>query len=54
MRRVTYHGSSGTYLPVKEKNADALRDTVDQIVGPGHRVSDVWVWDVRDLTGNGP
>lgn len=41
-------------LPVKEKNADALRDTVDQIVGPGHRVSDVWVWDVRDLTGNGP
>jgi hypothetical protein len=37
-------------LPVKEKNADALRDTVDQLVGPGQRVSDVWLWDVRELT----
>ncbi|HEX6969609.1 MAG TPA: hypothetical protein VF174_12480 [Micromonosporaceae bacterium] len=38
-------------LPVGEKNVDALRDTVEQLVGPGQRVSDVWLWDVRHLTG---
>lgn len=37
-------------LPVKQDNAEALRRTVNQLAGPGHRVSDVWVWDVRALT----
>jgi len=37
-------------LPVKHDNANALRHTVDDLVGPGERVSDVWVWDVRTLT----
>ncbi|HEX5595645.1 MAG TPA: hypothetical protein VFX61_06420 [Micromonosporaceae bacterium] len=37
-------------LPARHRNADALRHTVDDLVGPGQRVSDVWLWDVRDLT----
>ncbi|HEX5543132.1 MAG TPA: hypothetical protein VFX60_16490 [Micromonospora sp.] len=38
-------------LPVRQRHADALRHTVDDLVGSGERVSDVWLWDVRDLTG---
>ncbi|MFC4105319.1 hypothetical protein [Micromonospora zhanjiangensis] len=38
-------------LPLKEHNAEALRRTVEQFAGPPQRVSDVWVWDVRALTG---
>ncbi|MEV4760363.1 hypothetical protein AB0J86_35400 [Micromonospora sp. NPDC049559] len=37
-------------LPVREHNADPLRQTVEQLVGPGRPQSDVWIWDVRDLT----
>ncbi|WSA89695.1 hypothetical protein OIE47_04340 [Micromonospora sp. NBC_01796] len=37
-------------LPVREKNAEPLRRTVEQIVGPGRRVDDVWLWDIRTLT----
>ncbi|HEY0698417.1 MAG TPA: hypothetical protein VGD43_11480 [Micromonospora sp.] len=38
-------------LPVNQHNVDALRHTVEQYVGPGRQVADVWVWDVRPLTG---
>lgn len=38
-------------LPVRQDNVEALHRTVDQIVGPARRVDDVWVWDVRPLTG---
>ncbi len=29
-------------------DADDLRSTVDQLVGPGRHVDDVWLWDVAD------
>ncbi|WP_425462319.1 hypothetical protein [Micromonospora pisi] len=38
-------------LPVEERNAEPLRRTVEQVVGPGRRVDDVWLWDIRSLTG---
>ncbi len=38
-------------LPVRQPNVEALRRTVDQIAGPAERMDDVWVWDVRPLTG---
>nr|WP_240033246.1 hypothetical protein [Micromonospora globbae] len=38
-------------LPVGQQNAEPLRRTVEQLVGPGRRELDVWVWDVRALTG---
>jgi hypothetical protein len=34
-------------MPDTAQDADGLRSTVDQIVGPGSHVDDVWVWDVR-------
>ncbi|WP_329111153.1 hypothetical protein OG792_07760 [Micromonospora sp. NBC_01699] len=37
-------------LPVREHHAEPLRRTVEQIVGPGRRVDDVWLWDIRTLT----
>jgi hypothetical protein len=37
-------------LPVSQHNAEPLRRTVEQLVGPGRRELDVWVWDVRTLT----
>ncbi len=30
-------------------NPDALRGTLDRLVGPGLRVDDVWVWDVHTI-----
>ncbi|MEO3777301.1 hypothetical protein ABGB16_10705 [Micromonospora sp. B11E3] len=38
-------------LPVRQHNAEPLRRTVEQLVGPGRRELDVWVWDVRTLSG---
>jgi hypothetical protein len=38
-------------LPVRHPNVDSLRRTVEDLVGPGRQVSDVWMWDVRALTG---
>lgn len=38
-------------LPVQQHNAEALRLTVEQLVGPARQESDVWVWDVRPITG---
>ncbi|MFI7574811.1 hypothetical protein [Micromonospora sp. NPDC049497] len=37
-------------LPVGQHQVEPLRRTVDQLVGPGRRELDVWVWDVRALT----
>jgi hypothetical protein len=37
-------------LPLSQQNAEALRRTVEQLVGPGRQELDVWVWDVRTLT----
>nr|WP_229688615.1 hypothetical protein [Micromonospora yangpuensis] len=37
-------------LPVGQHNAEPLRQTVEQVVGPARRELDVWVWDVRPLT----
>lgn len=37
-------------LPVRQHNVESLRRTVDQIVGPGRQLDDVWLWDVRTLT----
>ena len=37
----------GLILPETATNADALRDVLDRLVGPGRHVQDVWFWDVR-------
>ncbi|MFG1800396.1 hypothetical protein ACGFI4_09510 [Micromonospora carbonacea] len=37
-------------LPVGQHNAEPLRRTVEDLVGPARRELDVWVWDVRTLT----
>ncbi|MET8117985.1 hypothetical protein [Micromonospora sp. NPDC005189] len=38
-------------LPVRQHNAEPLRRTVEELVGPGRQELDVWVWDVRGLAG---
>ncbi|WP_413644521.1 hypothetical protein [Micromonospora sp. RTP1Z1] len=38
-------------LPLDQQNAEPLRRTVEQLVGPGRQEMDVWLWDVRTLTG---
>nr|WP_236648457.1 MULTISPECIES: hypothetical protein [unclassified Micromonospora] len=37
-------------LPLGQQNAEPLRRTVEQLVGPGRQELDVWLWDVRTLT----
>ncbi|GIJ20319.1 glycosyl transferase [Micromonospora lutea] len=37
-------------LPVRQPHSEPLRQTVEQLVGPGRLELDVWVWDVRSLT----
>ncbi|WP_435871597.1 hypothetical protein [Micromonospora humida] len=37
-------------LPLRQQNAEPLRRTVEQLVGPARRELDVWVWDVRPLS----
>ncbi|MDM4718092.1 hypothetical protein QTQ03_00220 [Micromonospora sp. WMMA1363] len=37
-------------LPVDQHHAEPLRQTVEQLVGPGRRELDVWVWDVRTVS----
>ena len=39
-------------LPADLVHADAIRATMDGLLGPGRLVSDVWVWDVREPGGN--
>ncbi len=38
-------------LPAGHSRADEVRRVVEQLVGPGQLVDDVWLWDVRKLTG---
>jgi hypothetical protein len=37
-------------LPLSQPNAEPLRRTVEQLVGPARQELDVWLWDVRPLT----
>ncbi|GAB2920263.1 glycosyl transferase [Micromonospora polyrhachis] len=37
-------------LPLRQHHVEPLRETVEQLLGPGRKESDVWVWDVRPLT----
>ncbi|MCW3842149.1 hypothetical protein ONA70_18795 [Micromonospora yasonensis] len=37
-------------LPLNEPNAEPLRRTVEQLLGPARQELDVWLWDVRALT----
>jgi hypothetical protein len=37
-------------LPTGVERVDAVRATLDELVGPGRQVADVWVWDVRGFT----
>jgi len=30
------------------RHGDAVRQTVELLLGPGTRADDVWIWDVRD------
>ncbi|MFJ8577737.1 hypothetical protein [Micromonospora sp. NPDC093277] len=38
-------------LPLDQPNAEPLRRTVEQLIGPARQELDVWLWDVRALTG---
>ncbi|MFC3505227.1 hypothetical protein ACFOOK_30290 [Micromonospora krabiensis] len=33
------------------RHGDPVRDTLDQLLGPGRQIGDAWVWDVRALAG---
>jgi hypothetical protein len=48
-RDLAYWGATTVVVPASERHADALRETLDALVGPGRRVEDVWLWDVRDV-----
>ncbi|MFG2044223.1 hypothetical protein [Dactylosporangium sp. NPDC048998] len=34
-------------LPDQHGNSEAIRQTAEQLFGPGHHVSDVWIWKVE-------
>jgi hypothetical protein len=34
-------------MSARQRNGEALRTTVDALVGPGRRAGDVWLWDIR-------
>ena len=40
-------------LPVDHPRATEVREIVDLLVGPGRRIDDVWVWDVREFVARG-
>ncbi len=40
------HHVSVLVVPVRYQNSDELRRTIDQLVGPGQQIDDVWVWDL--------
>jgi hypothetical protein len=41
--------AAAVVVPVSHRNAEPMRQTLDQLYGPGRLVDDVWLWDVRDL-----
>ncbi|BCJ67194.1 glycosyl transferase [Polymorphospora rubra] len=45
-----YWNAAIVVLPVDQRRADALRTTMEDVLGPAERVDDVWLWDVRGLT----
>jgi hypothetical protein len=40
-------------MPASHPRAADVRTVIDQLVGPGRAVEDVWVWDVRSFAGTG-
>ncbi|MET7399962.1 hypothetical protein ABZS66_41405 [Dactylosporangium sp. NPDC005572] len=42
-----YWKATTIVLADQHGNSDAIRQTVDQLYGPGQHVNDVWLWDVR-------
>jgi hypothetical protein len=40
-------GAGLLVMSARERNGEALRATVDALVGPGRRAGDVWLWEVR-------
>lgn len=46
---VRYWKADAVVLP-RHRRQEALRAVLDACFGPGQRVDDVWVWDVRPLT----
>ncbi len=47
---VSYWRATTLVLSDRHGNGDQLRQTVDQLFGPGQHVDDVWLWDVRSTT----
>jgi hypothetical protein len=47
---IAYWHATTFVLSDRHGNGDQLRQTVDQLVGPGKHVADAWIWDVRSLT----
>ena len=47
---VVYWHATTIVLPESHGGADAVRQTLDQLYGPGEHVADVWLWDVRSLS----
>lgn len=47
---VSYWHATTLVLSDYHGNGDQLRQTVDQLFGPGQHVDDVWLWDVRSTT----
>ncbi|WP_434743356.1 hypothetical protein [Micromonospora sp. SH-82] len=45
-----YWNAAILVLPEGQPNVEPLKQTVEQIVGPGRQELDVWIWDVRPLT----
>jgi hypothetical protein len=46
LQRDTAYWRASCFVLADRPNADALRSTMEQLLGPGERVVDVWVWRV--------
>jgi hypothetical protein len=46
---IRYWNAAILVLDPNQPAFEPLRATVDALVGPGHQVDDVWLWDVRSL-----
>jgi hypothetical protein len=38
---------------VRQQRAEEVRAVVEELVGPGRLVDDVWLWDVRQFVAAG-
>jgi hypothetical protein len=43
--------AAAVVVPASRRSAEAMRQTLDQLYGPGSLVDDVWLWDVRQVQG---